>query len=1090
MKINGFLYVALLLAAVVAGSGASFAASTGEMLQQGLYAEEVEGNPDAAFKIYTQITENRSAPPNHAAQALYRMAVCCVKTNDAATARKLVAKLVANYPGEKEVVEKANALLDGLSDFDPAALMPPGTIAYVEFGSPGHQVETILGALKGTPYENPLAVVGMAQAHHPDAGWKTPADLVGALLNPSMVTEFKKVHSLAIGITGLALENPSMVAVLHPGKSDALRGLVVAGLAMVGTQAEPIEGMQTVKIRLSDDKAIAAAYDDRIVIASLPADQLPWCVKPYKGSMNEPSLASANSSFAKLDRTQRRKNALTVWANVGEYYGQLMKLIPPGKVPPGLISANAIVDFANIDNLTLTESIATGGAATRAEIQFKDGHRCLAFDLVRTPNLTKAGLEAVPPQAVGLASFSLNQSAPANTETIRAQVRNITGLDIGRELFVNIEEVTVFAMPAGESSTGSTAREFIPGRLGLALTSRDPEQTRQVLTTLLSTASMGSATQQSAGATQFRIGKNGGADLYCFLEQVNRTTVLSLDRAVLDASVSSLRSHESALTSGSLKGALDNLSPNASKLILVNAGGAVRLVGPQIKPAPFNEEQAGQFRDSLERLAQALDKTVIELRTEEHLDSLALDSRVRGIPPLNQVVGPATEIAHLVEDARGEATTVNLRQQTPALIMPAPKAPVIDGTVDEAWSRAPRYKLENELKTVSSGEKLVPIKSPEDLSADFRALWDEKNLYVLVDVTDDKLVSDTDPNNPVMLPSGSRNIPWWWDDSVEVYLDADNAKATEYGKHDALFRFNWGPKPAMRVYNRNVETHIDGVEYAMVRTEKGYRLEASFPWEAFAVKPSAGATVGLDVHVNDDDDGGPRDHKITWHDTSDQAYRSPRVFGNGVLAGLVGWWKFDEGEGTIAKDSSGFGHDGKLNGNARWTTGKAGGAVQLDGKGSFVSIADRSAFNMGGKVTVAGWVNVHAVPSEWMAIVTKGDNAWRLSMYEKERRFHFSVNDWNRLELNGSIAVEADTWHHVAGVYDGQEVRLYIDGKLDTKQPWTGGIGRNNAEVLIGENAERRGRCFDGMMEDVRVYNYALSDNEIKALATSQVAAR
>jgi hypothetical protein len=384
----------------------------------------------------------------------------------------------------------------------------------------------------------------------------------------------------------------------------------------------------------------------------------------------------------------------------------------------------------------------------------------------------------------------------------------------------------------------------------------------------------------------------------------------------------------------------------------------------------------------------------------------------------------------------------------------------------------------------------VPIRSPEDLSADFRALWDNKKLYLLVDVTDDKLVSDTDPDHPVKLPSGSTTIPWWWDDSVEVYLDADNAKAPEYGKHDAMFRFNWGTNPVMRAYNQNVETQVEGVEYAMVKTEKGYRLAASFPWNAFALKPSAGATIGLDVHVNDDDDGGPRDHKITWHDTSDQAYRSPKAFGNGLLCGLVGWWKFDETDGTTAKDSSGFSHNGKLVGNAGWSSGKLGGAIKLDGQGSFVRITNRAAFNMGNQVTVAGWVNVHSVPSEWMAIATKGDNAWRLSMMMQERRFHFSVNDWNLVQLNGNVVVEPDTWHHVAGVYDGREIRLYVDGKLDSKQSWTQGIGRNNAEVLIGENAERKGRCFDGLLEDVRIYNYALSQSEIKALAGSQIAAQ
>ena len=82
MKTTRYLHLLLFLAALVAGGVASFAASTGELLQQGLYAEEVEGNPEAAFKIYTQIVQSDSSPPNHIAQALYRMAVCCVKTND------------------------------------------------------------------------------------------------------------------------------------------------------------------------------------------------------------------------------------------------------------------------------------------------------------------------------------------------------------------------------------------------------------------------------------------------------------------------------------------------------------------------------------------------------------------------------------------------------------------------------------------------------------------------------------------------------------------------------------------------------------------------------------------------------------------------------------------------------------------------------------------------------------------------------------------------------------------------------------------------------------------------------------------------
>ena len=79
--------------------------------------------------------------------------------------------------------------------------------------------------------------------------------------------------------------------------------------------------------------------------------------------------------------------------------------------------------------------------------------------------------------------------------------------------------------------------------------------------------------------------------------------------------------------------------------------------------------------------------------------------------------------------------------------------------------------------------------------------------------------------------------------------------------------------------------------------------------------------------------------------------------------------------------------------------------------------------------------------------------------------------------------INADEWHHLAAVYNGSVQQIYIDGKLEGTQPWTGGISRNNSDVLIGENVDQPNRCFDGLIDDVRIYNYALSGSQIEALA-------
>ncbi|MGC3957067.1 MAG: sugar-binding protein [Verrucomicrobiota bacterium] len=920
MKIK---HLAIALMVLTLTSHLTSAATTGELLQQGLYAEEVEGNIDSAIRIYSEVIKNKSAPPAHAAQALYRQGMCYLKIKDEAAARTVLEKLVAEYASQTELVDKARPVLEDLTDFDPAALMPPGTLAYLEFGSPGRQIETVLAMLKDTPFENPLAAMNGNNGRQ-----KSPGDIMGALLNPSMMAEFKKIRSSAIGVTSIATagqNHPQLIAVLYPGKSDALRGLILAGLGMAGTTGTPIEGLSVVN--LPEDMAVA--YDDKIVLMARPANQLQWCVKQYKHLSSEPTLASSNKSFARLNKNQRQKNVMTLWANVDEGYDQVLKMFPPGRVPAQLQSANAFADFRNIDDLIFTESIETTGIGMRLEFQFKDGHHCLAYDMIRTPNISKTVLEIVPAEAVAVASFSLNQPG-IQTEQVRSQIQNLTGLDIGREIFANIEQVTIFALPTRVESTTTNAP--FPECLRLAITSRNPEQTKQILSTLLATVNPAASPQNG----RYKVGAAGGQDVYCQLDQINKTTLLSLHRGT---SAIPIKNYKSITTSGPLQKAIGSLPPTASKLILVNAGGAIRLLGPIMTPKSLTETQLKDWNASLEQLAHAAEATALELRTDEQQNGFVANVNLSGIPPLNQILGPVTQLNQLKDQARAESATRKLQQQTPATILPASKAPVIDGSKDEGWNTAREYKLANSLET--------PATSADDLSACYRALWDENNLYVLVEVSDDTLMHDTTAEQ------------WPHSDSVEIYLDADNSKSAEFGEHDYLFAFNWDKTTPTLKETKHDRTQ--DVQYTLVTTEKGYRIEAKFPWTTLGTKPSAGAKLGLEVQVNDNDDGGKRDTKLCWHDKNNSAWKNPQAFGTAELAGLIGWWKFDDAQGPTAKDSSGGNHNGTLVGNAKFGKGKVGGAIDLDGKGSFVRIADKSAFDFGSQASVACWVNFRSV---------------------------------------------------------------------------------------------------------------------------------
>jgi len=221
---------------------------------------------------------------------------------------------------------------------------------------------------------------------------------------------------------------------------------------------------------------------------------------------------------------------------------------------------------------------------------------------------------------------------------------------------------------------------------------------------------------------------------------------------------------------------------------------------------------------------------------------------------------------------------------------------------------------------------------------------------------------------------------------------------------------------------------------------------------------------------------------------------NPRIMGGSVDMGayeyyeyeppaLVAHWKLDESEGDTAKDSAGT-NDGALHDSPQWQPygGRLEGALLFDGENDYVDCGNSPTFDITAQITVAAWANFSFVNMEWQTVIAKGDSAWRLSTARNYRRYHFAVTGgppWNY--INGDIEVEAHEWHHVCGTYDGANLRLYIDGVEDPAGPVPelNGVTTDDYDVYIGENQERPGRYWDGLIDDVRVYNYALTPAQV-----------
>ena len=191
---------------------------------------------------------------------------------------------------------------------------------------------------------------------------------------------------------------------------------------------------------------------------------------------------------------------------------------------------------------------------------------------------------------------------------------------------------------------------------------------------------------------------------------------------------------------------------------------------------------------------------------------------------------------------------------TTAVVTKTNTAPAIDGVVDAAWDDANQYTMNNNL-VIGTG-----VLFQSDLWATWRIMYDDSNLYFLVEVRDDTLIKDG-PN-------------WYDDDIVEIMIDGDHSAGPSYdGVNDFELGFRWNDPAIIR--GANSAPVPPNAQFSMVGTSDGYRLEISLPLAEIDVQPVDDYVFGLDIHVNDDDNGGPRDAKMTWYGIADNAWQAP-----------------------------------------------------------------------------------------------------------------------------------------------------------------------------------------------------------------------
>jgi hypothetical protein len=209
-------------------------------------------------------------------------------------------------------------------------------------------------------------------------------------------------------------------------------------------------------------------------------------------------------------------------------------------------------------------------------------------------------------------------------------------------------------------------------------------------------------------------------------------------------------------------------------------------------------------------------------------------------------------------------------------------------------------------------------------------------------------------------------------------------------------------------------------------------------------------------------------------------------------AELVGQWKLDEGAGTTALDASGNGNDGTLEDDPTVVVGQFGQALAFEDSRVAIPASDSLTADMfQGSFTFSAWINPKRTGNTWQQIFRSV-----AANFNNDTLF---INNDGRLSWRGTVGggwaggmcetapnvVPADQWTHVAVTGDGTNFRIYVNGALSQESAFQTTDGAN-ATYYIGGDPTYTDESYSGIIDDVRVYNHVMSEDDIRASMENQ----
>ena len=550
------------------------------------------------------------------AEKLYRAYYLEREKGDLGGAAKLYGEVAAARDAGADVQVVAKARLAGcqeeLAASDLARLMPPGPLAYVELNRPGERVRKLLDQLGLLAHADQPPVVGQNRL----------------AISPVLVDAVLGMRGAALAITGLDPTNqrPSGVLVLHPGDMEVVRGLIETGLPAGANVVQPISGYPTYEI-----EDFYVTLTTRLVLGgSSPAE-----IEGVLDRMKDPKAESLASDPQLADVLKDRRGELVFFCvNPKPLLPMLDMLMAAGASQSReVVLAQALLDPKSLRAVTGRLDLSDQGLALELTLRLDEGHRNLVYNFFRRPAIDMETLRCVPAGAAGFLALAMNEPPAKYADVAPAKAGEppvVTALDIGREIFANINGIAIYALPPSGEGTPPGG---IPD-LAATITVNDPAKSQALWGEILGLASLAAGGATLAGEP----GEIAGTPVHSYRFDrkvtVYQATVghhlfIASTEAALARSLETKRSGKSVVDDPGFAPLIARLGPSTTFALLADAGRCAQLARPYMPP-----DEATQLEPVIGLLAGTAGFFTID-----HSDRvLRLSGGVTGVPNVSGVV--------------------------------------------------------------------------------------------------------------------------------------------------------------------------------------------------------------------------------------------------------------------------------------------------------------------------------------------------------------------------------------------------------------------------------------------------------------------